>query len=69
MRSWTGPVMGKSGTVNQQISVSPILNLNPANFCEIFATKVDFVVLLLFCGLFAIVHGSDYSTSSSFETS
>lgn len=83
MRSWTGPVTGKSGTVNQHISVSPdpcLFNQNAANFCDVrwvykntfgwlFATKADFVVVLLFCGLFAIVYGSGYSTSSSFQTS
>lgn len=38
-------------------------------FGWLFPTKVDFVVVLLFCGLFAIVYGSGYSTSSSFQTS
>lgn len=83
MRSWTGPVTGKSGTVNQHISVTPdpcLFTQNATNFCDVrwvykntfgwlFPTKVDFVVVLLFCGGFAIVYGSGNSTSSSFQTS
>lgn len=35
MRSWTGPVTGKSGTVNQHISVSQMFKQNPANICDV----------------------------------